>query len=119
MKGPWFTLANESPPVQWIRIVGLQRELRSAQGIGSRLAGEHAPIEVGHQLLSLLVRYFPETHHERLCSREHEGSAQSEDAFARLDLAQPGLARRESDELGPQQIHSRNVLGVQEGVFGF
>ena len=47
-----------------------------------------------------------------------EGAAQAEDALADLDLAQPGIASGEHDQLGVEQIHTDDIFGGKHAVLG-
>jgi len=64
-----------APRVERIGILLLHLQLRLPQSLGARLSPQDAAIKILHQLPRLLVRHFPQTHHQRLRPRQPRSPA--------------------------------------------
>ena len=62
------------------------------------------------------IRNLPKTQHESPGAGECERSAQPEHALAKTDVPKTRFAGGEDDQLGSQQIHSRDVLACEQAV---
>src|ERR1700730_12312845 len=95
-QGTRISLTDKGSPIVWVRILRLQCERRFSQGVCTRLTCQDTLVEVDHQFLGLLIRYFPQAHHQRLCTSEHKGTTQAEHSFPDMYFAQTRFASREN-----------------------
>ena len=87
-------LADDGAPIIRMGIPLRKRKLRLMQGVDSRLAREDSVIEIGHQLLGLVVWYFPKAHDKRPSGSQHECATQAEDSFTSFNVAQARFTGR-------------------------
>jgi hypothetical protein len=90
---------------------------RVVNGVGgAQMPLESSFIKCAHPASCGLIFNGPETHDDGPRAGDLKGTSQAEHAFARANLAQAGVARREHHPFGSLQVQPRHFFSGQDAI---